>query len=186
MTANSFPFIVSSGPKLQNDPNIRAVIRKQAMKDVGNARRKRGSSGRVNLRTARVVETTNVSIRSEASPDSSLESSSTESSGSSKTAEDTDYDELLPRHSVVSKRRNPNGTRDQDPFSFATISLFSNYETARSKFQIDVVDLTMLTNFHVGRSTIPILTADPANLASLLGYRQWYWNNANALKQGTC
>ena len=98
MTSNSFPFIVSNGPKLQNDPSIRAVIRKQAMKDVGNARRKRIKADRVDV-TRLSLEATDVPIRSAASSDSPRESSSTESSDSSRSTDETDYDELLPRRS---------------------------------------------------------------------------------------
>lgn len=46
-----FPFIVLNGPKL-NDPGARRIIRKQAMKDVGNARRRRGNYGKINQRYA--------------------------------------------------------------------------------------------------------------------------------------
>ena len=181
MTANnSFPFIVSSGPKLQNDPTIRAVIRKQAMKDVGKSRR--GVSSRIKSKVVRVPDTTDVSMWSETSSESSRESSTTASSDSITTPEDDDYDEVLPRQSAVLKWKGPAGVRAQDPFSFAAISLFSDYETARSKFQIDIVDLTMLTNFHVGQSTIKVLAGDRANLVSLLGYRQWYKAKPNMSK----
>ena len=178
MTADSFPFIVSSGPKLQDDPGIRAVIRKQAMRDAGLSRRKRGAAARVNLKALPTGPRTDVPIQAETSSDSSRESPTTTetSSDSSRSTEDTDYDEVVPRSDVVVKRRNRAGVRGQDPFSFAAISLFSNYETARSKFQIDLVDLTMLTNFHVGKSTIPILAGNRDNLALLLGYRSWYAN----------
>lgn len=177
MTATNFPFIVSNGPKLQNDPSIRATIRKQAMKDVGNARRRRGGSTRLNSKSSGAIATTDVPIRSPAnsSLESNRHSSSTSDSSSDSitTPEDEDYDELVPQKSVALKRRTARLPTSQDAFSFDAISLFSNYETARSKFQVDVVDLTMLTNFHVGASTIPILAGDRANLASLMGYRQW-------------
>ena len=52
--------------------------------------------------------------------------------------------------------------------------LTSSYEIARSRFQVDLNDLTMLTNFNVGRETGFILSEDPSQLLTLLGYSQWY------------
>ena len=45
---DSFAFIVSDGPKVPR--GARTIIRKQAMKDVGIARKKRGNYGRANRR----------------------------------------------------------------------------------------------------------------------------------------
>jgi hypothetical protein len=41
-----FQFIVSNGPQTSDDPEVRTIIRKQAMKGVAIARRKRGDYGR--------------------------------------------------------------------------------------------------------------------------------------------
>ncbi|KAJ5217236.1 hypothetical protein N7468_010244 [Penicillium chermesinum] len=51
--------------------------------------------------------------------------------------------------------------------------LYTEYEAVRSRFQVDVQDLSMLTNFNVGRPTIAALSADPSRLRSLLGFSQW-------------
>lgn len=186
MADKNFPFIVLNGPKL-NDPGARKLIRKQAMKDVGNARRKRGNYGKVNLRPSAVVfeedqrryRATTFPIRTLDSSDSSdetldLSPDTAESSASTDPTEPAD--EELSRDLVVSQKVFPVEQLHSSatPLSFAAISLFSNYETARAKFTVDVTDLAILTNFNVGKSTIPILSADPLRLASLLGYPQWY------------
>jgi hypothetical protein len=201
MAKESFPFIISSGPKLQTDPAVRTLIRKQAMKDVANARKKRGNYGRVNMRQLPLFEETDVQIRtvvSDASDDSSSRESSetldftsspenaTESSKSSNEEACEGFDELVPRYRVPAKRKAPFGAiRAHDQLSLAAVSLFSSYETARSKFRVDVTDLSILTNFNIGKSTIPILSADPSRLASLMGYQQWCVCTESALQTNT-
>lgn len=49
MAEKNFPFVILDGPKVK-DPQVRRMIRKQAMKDVGEARKQRGNYGRVNMR----------------------------------------------------------------------------------------------------------------------------------------
>ena len=187
MAKESFPFIVSSGPRLQTDPAVRTLIRKQAMKDVANARKKRGNYGRVNMRQLPIFEQdTDIPIRvldgddttsRESSETLDFDSSPENATASSKTSSEEaceGFDELVPRYRVPAKRKAPfAASRAHEQLSLAAVSLFSNYETARSKFRVDVTDLTILTNFNIGKSTIPILSADPSRLASLMGYRQW-------------
>ena len=185
MAEKNFPFIVLNGPKL-NDPGARRVIRKQAMKDVGNARRKRGDYGKVNLRQVPVFEetktcnrTTKFPIRTMDSSESSDETldSSPDTAESSASTDPTEIaDEEVSRDLTLLKRKFPVAElhAQNTPLSYAAISLFSNYETARAKFSVDVTDLAVLTNFNVSKSAIPILSADPMRLASLLGHQQWY------------
>lgn len=201
MAQKDFPFIVLNGPKL-DDPGARRIIRKQAMKDVGNARRKRGDYGKVNLRQVPVFEgrktcnkTTDIPIRTLDSSGSSEETvdSSPDTAESSASSEPTDVeDQEIPRELTVSKTKFPVTElyAPNTPLSYASIILFSNYETARAKFSVDVTDLAMLTNFNVGKSAIPILSADPMRLASLLGQPQWYATSQGIpykrIKTNTC
>lgn len=46
----AFSFVNYDGPRLSQDPNVRKLIRRQAMRDVGVDRRIRGSYGQHNLR----------------------------------------------------------------------------------------------------------------------------------------
>ncbi len=169
MPDNNFPFIVSHGPKLQNDPTIRTIIRKQAMKDVGHARRKRadcGISARVNPKRLPTPDDTDDQIQSTASSDSGRESPD------SPPGSHFDFDEVVPRKTVMKRAVKQCATGSAlDPL--LTITLSSPYEQARAKFQVDVTELSMLTNFHVGKGCIPILGANVSNLKSLLSARQW-------------
>ena len=153
------------------------------MKDAGNARKKRGAYGRVNMRQLPLYDqaSTDFPIRSAVSSGNSssddsgqLDLTSPGTTDSSRDSELTDYDELIPRNTSRPKKRHSlAAVKANDALSFAAINLFSNYETARSKFQLDVTQLSVLTNFHVGKSTIPILSADPGRLVDLLEHRQW-------------
>lgn len=165
-SSSSFHFIVSNGPKLQHDPNVRTMIRKQAMKDVGDARRKRRKNARdaAAQQLARDDTTTTTSIQSTSSSDGTFDSSSSDTSGGVGLADEAgDYDELLP---LLSEHGYP-------PKLGSPMSLPSSYEVARARFRVDVTDLSMLTNFNVGRGVISVLGADPSNLATLLGSRAW-------------
>lgn len=176
---NNFPFIVSDGPKLRNDPQTRQIIRKQAMRDVGIARKRKGTFGKQDTgqfasnRTAVPIRPSVSSTSGNSSSSSATASPETLSSGTSvstKETDDTGFDESFDWQLVPT-----NGKKcyaDRSAFT-PSASLFSSYETTRSKFSVDITDLSMLTNFNVGKSTIPALSADPSRLAALLGEQQW-------------
>lgn len=157
------------------------AVRKQAMKDVGISRRKRGNYGRANARQSQAFGTEfpiGRGVAEVGSSDNSQDSCGTsdaETSESSRTSEGTEYEEIVSRGSALARRCWPLMVdRADDAFSFTTISLLSDYGSARSKFHLDITDLSILTNFNVGKSTIPILSANPTRLADLLGHPQWY------------
>lgn len=52
--------------------------------------------------------------------------------------------------------------------------LASAYEVARSRFQVDVTQLAMLTNFNINGRTKAALAAEPERLATLMGHEYWY------------
>lgn len=178
---NSFPFVISNGPKPPR--SARALIRKQAMRDAGVARRKKGGHGRVNIRQPIVHNDEaadpnasngrfNASMGSAASETFSSEAqdtSSPETSQSSATL--VDVDTIVPRNVTdmsVSKRR---------PRRFNLLSSNPStcpaYQAVRSRFGVELTDLAVLTNFNVGKSTIAMLSADPSRLVSVLGQHQW-------------
>jgi len=164
---SSFTFIVSNGPKLQADAATRQTIRKQAMKDVGIARRRKGNYGKQNTR--QLVCTSNpkqLAVRPSSSPDSSETLTSDSSDASDRT-----YDEEVVERQLARPRRKANALVGIQ--SLQTMSLASAYEMARAEFNVDILDLAMLCHFNVGKATIPILSADPSRLAALLGQQQW-------------
>ena len=176
-------FIVSNGPKVPKE--ARTTIRKQAMRDVGNARKKRNGNGGVTLpqmpQHAKAVEPASVPYRPAMAMTLSDSSSSTGSSHSSSSASrlntpcfDTidwaDYEEVIPRDEVANVMSISQSLSCD--FIFPDISPLPEYERARSRFGIDLQSLSLLTNFNVGKSTIALLPANPTRLASLLHVEQ--------------
>ncbi|KAI7210922.1 hypothetical protein KC333_g7951 [Hortaea werneckii] len=164
---DSFAFIVSDGPKVPR--SARTIIRKQAMKDVGIARKKRGNYGRANRRqvlgsmadASPVVDGDPSNVSVPCAEDGSGDSSSTLA----------DIDEYIPRPSRVTDATQ----RSLVPFDLLSSRMNScpAYQSARSRFGVELSDLGVLTNFNVGKSTIAIIAADPSRLITLLGRHQW-------------
>lgn len=180
-STSDFHFIVSDGPKVPD--SARTLIRKQAMKDVGLARKKKGNYVRVNLRQVPVYDKSaaagdTVPIRSSVNLSGvdcsrcSTASSQTQNSSSAEmrqpSTDSADEWELALRQKAAAT----DGYASCD-MVLASISPCPDYQRARSRFGVELTDLAMLTNFNVGKSTIAILSADPARLASLLGQEQW-------------
>ena len=154
------------------------------MRDVGIARKKRGNYGRVNMRQLPVysgeTDSASVPIRSAVagvSRSSSSNGSSHDSPmlGSSRTLSDdwAEFDEIVSREPENTDGRYPGDRNLRCDMVLANMSPHPEYERARSKFGIDLMSLSILTNFNVGKSTIAILSADPTRLASLLNLQQW-------------
>lgn len=82
-----------------------------------------------------------------------------------------DIDEYFPRPSRVTGATQ----RSLVPFDLLSSSMSTcpAYQSARSRFGVELSDLGVLTNFNVGKSTIAIIAADPSRLITLLGRHQW-------------
>ncbi|KAF7190186.1 hypothetical protein HII31_08517 [Pseudocercospora fuligena] len=176
-SGGSFPFVISHGPKRPEDPAVRTMIRRQAMKDVGLARRRRGNYGRANAGQSvsfdntsspkRIMETVpadaNINASTSTSPSTGVDTLDESSGG---TTSVTDYDEVASNDVVV--RSTPNATAYAPSSVLGPLSLMSGYERMRFEYGIDLSMLTVLTNFNVGKSAITTLASDPARLPSLL------------------
>ncbi|KAK5125009.1 hypothetical protein LTR85_001200 [Meristemomyces frigidus] len=195
MTDNDFPFVVSNGPKVPRE--ARTMIRKQAMKDIGLARKKKGNYGQVNRRQLPIYDASQddspangrngratllirSSVMCSSGAASSGSSSSTARNSSSPETSppingDGEIDEFVPR--VDRAIALLDGFNVEEALSyerlFTRMTTVPDYERARSKFGVGLTDLAILTNFNVGKSTIAVLSADPSRLASLLGQQQW-------------
>ena len=167
VNTDSFAFIVSDGPRVPQ--NARTLIRKQAMKDVGIARKKRGNYGRANRRQVlgSVADASPVVI---GEPGDVSVQHAEDASGDSR-SNLADVDEYFPRASRVT------GATQQSlaPFDLLSSNMSScpAYQSARSRFGVELSDLGVLTNFNVGKSTIAVIAADPSRLITLLGRHQW-------------
>ncbi|KAK3115694.1 hypothetical protein LTR53_004710 [Teratosphaeriaceae sp. CCFEE 6253] len=184
MPPSAFPFIISNGPKVPKE--ARTTIRKQAMRDVGIARKKKGTCGRVNLcQLPLYPESASVPFRTAVALTLSQSSSSTRSSSRtpagqtprsshSNAVDWAEFDDIVPREEVADALQTYATERGLGGALMLTeLSPLPEYERARSKFGIDLMSLSILTNFNVGKSTIAILSADPTRLASLLNLQQW-------------
>ncbi|KAI7285755.1 hypothetical protein KC345_g1521 [Hortaea werneckii] len=165
---DSFAFIVSDGPKVPR--SARTTIRRQAMKDVGIARKMRGNYGRANRR--QVLEyVLDASPTVNGDPgDVSLPHAGDASGDSSSTL--ADVDEYFPRASRVTTGATRQSLAPFDLLS-SSVSSCPAYQSARSKFGVELSDLGVLTNFNVGNGTIAVIAADPSRLITLLGRHQW-------------
>ena len=147
------------------------------MKDVGIARKKRNGSGRATSTESSTLDSTDIPVRSVVDSDSSGESAATSvtpSSASSNEGTDiTDDDEMVLRKDWSRKDSSTAVVSRRNAFSFDAINLLSDYESARSRFQVDITNLSMLTGFNMGKSIIPILSADASRFASLMSLQQW-------------
>ncbi|KAF2154491.1 hypothetical protein K461DRAFT_320595 [Myriangium duriaei CBS 260.36] len=169
MAVADLAFIVSAGPRVSDDPAVRKLIRQQAMKNVALTRKSRRP--RVDCNTLIVTKK---------SPTTCLK------------------DDLFPPatknpeevHDILSKLSYFGigddlsdvflvGT-DPEPCSLMfnpmvspSPPLLTEYEAARSMHNVDIVDLSMLTCFCISKNIIPMLTADPSLLKTLIGHDRW-------------
>lgn len=126
--SRNFEFVVSNGPKPPKDPALWTKIRKQAMRDVAIARRKRGKAN----------------IKSSCS-DSSQEWTTDESSESSSPQSSTD---LIRADADC-------GQWSFDDFDIMQLNLTTPYETLRATYNADIQDLAALTCcFGVSSTTV--------------------------------
>lgn len=52
-------------------------------------------------------------------------------------------------------------------------SCMQAYENTRSKYNLDLTQLSFLTGFNISKGAMPAIAADPKQLISLLQHRQW-------------
>ena len=139
------------------------MIRRQAMKDVGLARRRRGTYGRAN--TGQSVSFDNINSPKWATEAASADANSNaststspstgvetldESSGGATSV--TDYDEIPSNDVVV--RSNPSAMAYGRSSILSPLSLMSGYERMRFEYGLDLSMLTVLTTFNVGKSAV--------------------------------
>ena len=136
----------------------RKVIRRQAMRGAGVARKQSGAYGKVNLRQQPTFVETIVDQSSSPVPRSSLSSSSIR-----KFSEESD----------TSNASQPHGW---DPYWFSYLqtsvpipaSLSSKgYQLARLEYGVDLPQLSSLSKVHFGRATCQILSKQPSMLSKL-------------------
>ena len=171
MTVNKFQFINSDGPGLPQ--NVRTTIRKQAMKEIGQSRRKKSNYGQINRRQLPVFlvnqrgadpmaptpsQTKVVSVERGRVNSSATQQSPMSPSASMLTSLTQTDDEVL------EDETNTNQTIGHlfDPtFLLWSYSLtLSDYERARSKYGAPLTSLTLLTHCTISGNAKAVASAD--------------------------
>jgi hypothetical protein len=178
LSIHDFQFIVSTGPQIPDNPEVRTIIRKQAMKDVAVARKKRGDYRPVSSMQYRVLDnSTDTQKRTvRHSLGVSGESTSLASRANSRsTAHFTTGSVTKMTASREVMRLDPSSaslacveqyeTWLPSPASNPT----NGYEALRAKYHFDITDLCLLTSFHVGQGTMSAMARDSSLLGTLLG-----------------
>jgi hypothetical protein len=167
-----FQFIVSNGSRIPNDPEVRTIIRKQAMKDAAVARKKRGNYGRINLMQYRILDRITGTPKGMVghSLGVSRESASLVSKASSRSTSATD---MTTSRRVIRFDRPTASLVPAEQYETWLCSPVANptngYEALRAKYHFDITDLCLLTSFHVGQSTMSAMARDSNLLGTLLG-----------------
>jgi hypothetical protein len=171
MADSGLTFIVSSGPRVPKDPALRTLIRKQAMKDVGIARKKRGGYGRVNLRQKVPEGNTDAQIRPpEELVEAITNSSVTPNSCSTPACPDLDTDATTPEENqLISTKQAIEWHAQQTWVVPLNGPPATDFERLRMKYHFDIRDLSILTSFKVGSGTMLAMSKNPELLSTLLG-----------------
>lgn len=172
MANSDFPFIVSNGPKVPKDPALRTLIRKQAMKDVGIARKKRGRT----TRNQQPVSRDNPRVQEETSSSyTTTHGSSTPSSNSTPPTTDIctgattiDDEQLVLENQPLDDETLAWLSKQAWMMPFYG-SPMSDYEQLRMKYDFDILDLSILTSFNVGKNTMVAISNNPTLLDTLFG-----------------
>jgi hypothetical protein len=167
MSMQGFKFIVSDGPRIPNDPEVRTVIRKQAaMEGVAAARRKRGTYESINSIQYPILDSSTGApkgmVRKQpASLVSAACSRSTSTTHMTASKEVIRSDHPTTSLALVEQYETWLPSRAAIPTN--------GYEALRAKYHFDIMDLCLLTSFHVGQGTMSAMARDSSLLGTLLG-----------------
>ena len=170
----TFQFINSTDASVPKGGTVRTQIRKQAMSRAAAARKQRGNYGKHNLRQYPVILG-----KTEDQPGESSSSSSstrqTQSLNEHMTPGDTqDIDAVKFAEAFDSLAQRPSLRESQRQMQVIPTPLpATGYESMRIQFNFDVLDMSALTAFHVGRATAKALSLQPARLLDVLRCKQW-------------
>ena len=167
-TSSTFQFVdwaQVTGPT--KDPATRVLIRKQAMSKAAAARKQRGNWGKVNLGQGVVIDSTQVGENLQRKPAHQVKPQNSRP--------DSGLDHIQ-RERTSPQNPKPSKTSQGDlgvtPFIPRNMSC-TDYELMRMTYDFDLLDLSAMTTFHVGRITTQTLLKDPASLAKVLKCKQW-------------
>ena len=176
-----FQFVNSTidSPTVPQDHAVRALIRKQAMKKASAARKRNGTYGRNNLRQFPVF-VYNESVQPAAGGPAARRAIYQPPPVQQDSSSDSEDSSLNNKELVSNCVHGTNSTEYQPFVSELALTKFipsslphTSYELLSMKYGINILDLSNLTTFHVGRATRKALLADPSQVVHLLRYNQW-------------
>ena len=159
---NSFVFINTSDPRLPANHGTRLTIRKQAMAKAAAARKQKGNYGKVNL-LQRPPQESDITGASNAEPDQN------DMRIHDAQRVTVRYQEQTTRTVTIESDPSQSVQRPTIPASMP----LTGYEAMRAKSDVDILDLSALTTYHVSRITAQQLATKPSYLINILRHRQW-------------
>jgi hypothetical protein len=162
---HSFTFVNSSIATPPQDPTRRAHVRKQAIKQAFAARKHEGSQKKYNVRQAPVFIRDNALAPFTSGVDIAVRDGdlymTDKPAGLDRDDNDTAIIERLSLILHESKQTiSPNPS-------------LKGYERLTLKYGFNILDLSDLATFHVGRSTRSVLSLDPSQVFSLQQFKPW-------------
>lgn len=176
----------AAGPGISQKPETRAMIRKQAMQQAAVTRRVNGSHGRHNLRQYPVFvfeKCTEVEDSRAKYPDHAMD------------AEVEDLPQQIP---CFEQQGSQNNSREplqragvfnaQKKSIISTTLVSTKYERMSLQYGFNILDLSNLTTFYIGRATGQVLSADSSQLMHLLRFKHWSFFSylPSRYEQSTC
>jgi hypothetical protein len=177
-TQSNFTFINSSLAAPPQDPSRRAKIRKQAIKQAFAARKQDGTQKKYNVRQSPV-------FIQDSTPAPSVDISYHSYTGMEHAVDD----HILVRSEHSCMTRITTGIQDgnDETANVEHLSLVlhelkqtilaspsrKGYDLTTMKYRFDILDLSDLATFHVGRATRTFLSSDLSQLVNLRQYKPW-------------
>ena len=180
MAADSFHFVHSTDASVPKTPRVRLLIRKQAMSRAAAARRLRGKNGKQVLRQCHYPEKVSPKADNLESPSPPLGKSPgelEETLGPPQATNEAPQSTTEAPESLIEAPKFSNAAESPER-EMAVIAVpaslpSTGYESMRIRYDFDLLDLSALTTFHVGRITAQALSRQPARLKDILRCRQW-------------
>lgn len=174
---NPFVFINTSDPRLPANHGTRLTIRKQAMAKAAAARKQKGNYGKFNLlqRPPQEIDATGASNGQSDRNDMPRHEAQRVTVRNLEQITQTITIESDPSQSAAATSAVPTFSEHaslQRPTIPASMPL-TGYEAMRAQSNVDILDLSALTTYHVSRITAQQLATKPSYLINILRHRQW-------------
>jgi hypothetical protein len=172
-----FQFIVSNGSRIPDDPEVRTIIRKQAMKGAV-ARKKRGDHRPVSSMKYRVLDNSTDTQKRTVRHSLSVSRESTSLASRANFRSTPHFTtgsvaEMTASREVI--RLDPSSTslacveQNETWLPSPAANPTNGYEALRARYHFDIMDLCLLTSFHVGQGTMSAMARNSNLLGTLLG-----------------